>query len=150
MELRCFLSGKQFCWFHREESIFIDFSNQEIFMFKGAPLWSGILSGGISQIEDVRSYMKGEIDRKDFTVYTMRNITGAVGIMAGMEYGALVGTMVFPGIGTFVGSLIGYMVGNRIGSTIGYKTGDFLVNTPRRLYLLENSARLQPPASVLK
>jgi hypothetical protein len=118
-------------------------SKEEIFMFKGAPLWSGILSGGISQIEDVRSYMKGEIDRKDFTVYTMRNITGAVGIMAGMEYGALVGTMVFPGIGTFVGSLIGYMVGNRIGSTVGYKTGDFLVNTQRRSYALENRARLQ-------
>ncbi len=23
MEPRCFLSGKQFCWFHRDESIFI-------------------------------------------------------------------------------------------------------------------------------
>jgi outer membrane lipoprotein SlyB len=120
-------------------------SKEEFFMFKGAPFWSGILSGGISQIEDVRSYMKGEIDRKDLTVYTMRNITGAVGIMAGMEYGALVGTMVFPGIGTFVGSVVGYIVGNRIGSTIGYKTGDFLVNAKRHEYLLENRERLQQP-----
>jgi outer membrane lipoprotein SlyB len=51
-------------------------------MFKGTSFWSGVLSGGISQIGDIRSYMKGEILTQDFGVHTTSNVTGAVGIMA--------------------------------------------------------------------
>jgi outer membrane lipoprotein SlyB len=93
-------------------------------MYKGALFWSGVLSGGISQIEDTRSYMKGDLTTQDFGVHTTRNVTGAIGIMAGMEYGAMLGSAVLPGIGTIVGSILGFMVGNRVGSYAGHQVGN--------------------------
>jgi phage tail tape-measure protein len=95
-------------------------------MYRSASFWSGVVSGGLSQIEDTRSYMKGELTTSDYSVHTTRNVTGAVGIMAGMEYGAVLGTAVLPGIGTIVGSLIGFMVGNRVGSYAGYQVGNIV------------------------
>ncbi|MFC3884034.1 hypothetical protein ACFOU2_11250 [Bacillus songklensis] len=95
-------------------------------MYKGASFWSGVLSGGISQIEDMRSYMKGDLTTQDFSVHTTRNVTGAVGIMAGMEYGAVLGSAVLPGVGTIIGSILGFMIGNRVGSYAGYQVGNMV------------------------
>jgi outer membrane lipoprotein SlyB len=50
-------------------------------MYKGTSFWSGVLSGGISQIGDIRSFIKGELTPQDFSVHTTSNVTGAVGIM---------------------------------------------------------------------
>jgi outer membrane lipoprotein SlyB len=95
-------------------------------MFKGTSFWSGVLSGGISQIGDIRSYMKGEISTQDFGVHTTSNVTGAVGIMAGMEYGAVLGSAVLPRVGTIIGSLVGFIIGNRLGSYAGYQVGNMV------------------------
>lgn len=92
-------------------------------MYRGASFWSGVVSGGVSQIEDMRAYMKGDLTAQDLSVHTTRNVTGAVGIMAGMEYGAVLGSAVFPGVGTIIGSIVGFMVGNRLGSYAGYQVG---------------------------
>ncbi|MFB9758988.1 MULTISPECIES: hypothetical protein [Bacillaceae] len=97
-------------------------------MLKGAPLWSGVVAGGISQVEDVQSYIQGERDGKYLAASTVKNVTGAAGIMAGVEYGAIAGSMILPGIGTVIGSIAGYMVGNRIGSSIGATAGNLLFN----------------------
>lgn len=92
-------------------------------MYRGASFWSGVVSGGISQVEDMRSYLKGDLTTQDFSVHTTRNVTGAVGIMAGMEYGAVLGSAVLPGVGTIIGSIIGFMVGNRLGTYAGHQVG---------------------------
>lgn len=97
-------------------------------MFQGAPLWSGVVSGGISQVEDVQSYMNGEKDGKYLAASTVKNVTGAAGVMAGVEYGAIAGSMILPGVGTVIGSIAGYMIGRQIGSSIGATAGNLLFN----------------------
>jgi outer membrane lipoprotein SlyB len=95
-------------------------------MYKGTSFWTGVLSGGISQIEDIRLYRKGDLTTQDFSVNTTRNVTGAVGIIAGMEYGAVLGSAVLPGVGTIIGSIVGFMIGNRLGSYAGHQVGNMV------------------------
>ncbi|MBO8164464.1 MAG: hypothetical protein H0Z34_12190 [Brevibacillus sp.] len=95
-------------------------------MFQGGSVWAGVISGGISQLQDTQSLMKGQVKRSDYYVRTTGNLTGAVGVMAGVEYGGMLGTAVFPGIGTVVGAVLGAMAGDQIGRTIGRMTASAL------------------------
>jgi hypothetical protein len=52
-------------------------------------------------------------------VHTVGNITGAAGLAAGIEYGALLGTMFIPGIGTVLGSILGGLAGDKFGRFLG-------------------------------
>jgi len=97
-------------------------------MLQGGSLWTGIISGGLSQIQDTRSLTAGEIDKKQYAVKTTGNVTGAFGVMAGVEYGAMLGTSLMPGVGTVVGSIIGGLLGNSLGQTIGQQAGNVLMN----------------------
>lgn len=97
-------------------------------MFKGVSLWAGIISGGMAQINDTRAMASGVIDKKDYAVQTSKNLTGSLGIMAGLEYGAVLGTAIMPGVGTIIGSMIGSMIGSRIGTYAGYNAGNLLFN----------------------
>jgi outer membrane lipoprotein SlyB len=98
-------------------------------MFRGTSLWAGIISGGLSQLEDTRHLRSGQMNRSQYAANTTRNVTMAVGVMAGMGYGAVLGSAVFPGIGTIVGSVIGGLVGDRVGRTVGMEAGNMIFNT---------------------
>ncbi|MFD1955766.1 hypothetical protein ACFSL6_16750 [Paenibacillus thailandensis] len=97
-------------------------------MFKGGSLWGGLISGGISQLQDTRSFFNGEMEKSRYAVKTSENVTGAIGIMAGIEYGAMAGTAVLPGVGTVVGSVVGGLLGNSLGRKVGNEAGKMLVN----------------------
>jgi outer membrane lipoprotein SlyB len=97
-------------------------------VFQGGSLWAGVVSGGISQVQDTTDLTKGKMDKKEYTVQTAENVTSAFGVMAGVEYGALLGTTVMPGIGTAVGAVIGGVLGDRVGRLVGHQTGNAIVN----------------------
>jgi outer membrane lipoprotein SlyB len=92
-------------------------------MFNGGSMWAGVVSGGFNQMQHTRALQTGQINKQQYAVHTTTNVTGAVGIMAGIEYGAMLGTAVMPGIGTIAGSIIGGMMGDRVGRYVGQKTG---------------------------
>ncbi|MEW9670153.1 hypothetical protein [Ammoniphilus sp. 3BR4] len=93
-----------------------------------ASLWAGAISGGMSQWEDTKAYRSGHLTGNQYAAHTTKNVTGAVGIMAGIEYGAIMGTSLLPGIGTIVGSIVGGLLGDRLGRTVGMQAGNILFN----------------------
>jgi outer membrane lipoprotein SlyB len=95
-------------------------------MFRGTPLWMGVISGGISQVEDTRALAANQISARQYAANTTRNVTGAVGLMAGVEYGAVLGTSLLPGLGTVAGAMIGAVVGDRLGRYAGTQAGQLL------------------------
>jgi outer membrane lipoprotein SlyB len=97
-------------------------------MFKGGSLWAGLISGAMSQLKDTHAMTSGNISKKDFAIETSKNITGSLGIMAGIEYGAMLGSSIFPGPGTIIGALLGSMVGNRLGIYTGHHAGHIVFN----------------------
>ena len=97
-------------------------------MFKGGSLWAGLLSGAMAQLKDTHALTSGSMNKKDFAIETSKNITGSLGIMAGVEYGAMLGTSILPGPGTIIGGIIGSMVGNRIGHYAGHHAGHIVFN----------------------
>lgn len=97
-------------------------------MIQGGSLWAGLLSGGISQLQDTRNLTKGQLDTKQYAVKTTGNLTGAFGVMAGVEYGAILGTSLLPGVGTVIGSVVGGLLGDSLGRTVGVQAGNALVN----------------------
>jgi outer membrane lipoprotein SlyB len=97
-------------------------------MFRGGSLWGGIISGGISQIQDTNAMIKGDLDKKEYAIQTTENVSGAFGVMAGVEYGAILGTSVMPGVGTIIGSLMGGLLGDKLGRMVGNQTGTALFN----------------------
>jgi outer membrane lipoprotein SlyB len=97
-------------------------------MFKGGSFWGGLVSGGVSQVQDTRSLSNGQMDRSQYAVKTSENVTGAIGVMAGIEYGAMLGTTIMPGAGTVLGSIFGGMLGNTVGRRVGNEAGKVLVH----------------------
>ncbi|MDB4867224.1 MAG: hypothetical protein JWR03_1557 [Cohnella sp.] len=111
-------------------------------IFQGGSLWAGVASGAVSQFQHTLSLKKGNIDRSQYAVHTTENVTGAIGVMAGVEYGALLGTSVLPGIGTAVGAVVGAVFGDKIGRVVGQQTGQMMFKSR----MPENAA--QPAASI--
>lgn len=99
-------------------------------MFQGGSLWAGLLAGGMSQLQDTKSLQQGQMGKKQYTVQTVENVTGAVGIMAGVEYGAVLGSAVMPGVGTVAGAVLGGVLGDRIGRVVGGQAGNMLCQNP--------------------
>ncbi|PLT33116.1 hypothetical protein [Bacillus sp. V5-8f] len=99
-------------------------------MFKGVSFWAGVLSGGMAQINDTRALAAGAMDKKVYAIQTTKNVTGSFGTMAGLEYGAILGSAIIPGVGTIIGSMIGSMIGGRIGTYVGHNAGSILFNNP--------------------
>jgi phage tail tape-measure protein len=95
-------------------------------IFRGGSLWAGVLTGAITQITDTIALMNGKIKKDDYAVQTAENVSSALGVMAGIEYGAMLGSAVLPGIGTAVGSMVGGLVGDRVGRFVGNKTGNMV------------------------
>lgn len=88
---------------------------------------SGVLSGGLAQIEDTFSLVRGTITLKEYSRATTRNITGGFGFAAGLSFGAAIGSSILPGLGTIIGSLIGGLLGWQIGCQIGNQIGHVLI-----------------------
>lgn len=97
-------------------------------MLQGGSLWAGLISGGISQLQDTRNLTKGQMDTKEFAVKTTGNVTSAFGVMAGVEYGAILGTTLMPGVGTVLGSVVGGFLGDNLGRMVGTQAGNALVH----------------------
>ncbi|TVY04194.1 hypothetical protein [Cohnella terricola] len=99
-------------------------------MFQNSSLWAGLLSGGMSQLQDTKSLKQGQMDKREYTVQTVENVTGAVGVMAGVEYGAVLGSAMMPGIGTVVGAVLGGVLGDRVGRVVGGQAGNMISQNP--------------------
>jgi outer membrane lipoprotein SlyB len=97
-------------------------------IFQGGSLLGGLISGGIYQLQDTQSLRSGQMDKSQYAVQTSENVTGALGVMAGIEYGAILGTSIFPGVGTVVGSIFGGLLGNSVGRKVGNQAGKMLIN----------------------
>jgi outer membrane lipoprotein SlyB len=97
--------------------------------FSGGSLWGGLISGGLSQLQDTNALKEGQIDKKTYAVQTTENVTGAFGVMAGIEYGAILGTSIMPGVGTVLGTVVGGLLGDRVGRTVGHRAGSSLINS---------------------
>jgi phage tail tape-measure protein len=97
-------------------------------MFKGASLWAGLMSGAMAQLKDTYAMTSGNMNKKEYAIQTSKNLTGSIGVMAGIEYGAILGSSILPGPGTFIGALIGSMVGNWIGNYAGHYAGHIVFN----------------------
>ena len=76
-------------------------------MFKGGSLWGGLISGGMAQLKDTQAMTSGHMNKKEYAIQTSKNLTGSIGVMAGIEYGAILGSSIFPGPGTIIGAVIG-------------------------------------------
>ena len=107
--------------------------------FRGTSLWAGIISGGIAQYQTTQALQKGLMSKNDYAVQTTKNVTGAAGLIAGIEYGAILGTRIMPGIGTIAGSIIGGIFGDRIGSMVGIQAGSTLFQN--RMLSLESTSQ---------
>lgn len=97
-------------------------------MFQGGSLWAGVVSGGVTQFQDTQNLLNGQMERTNYAVKTAGNVTGAVGVMAGIEYGALLGTSIMPGVGTVLGAAAGGLLGDRLGRAVGLQAGNILFN----------------------
>jgi phage tail tape-measure protein len=95
-------------------------------MFKGGSLWAGVIAGGAAQLQDTIALTSGRMKTGDFAVSSTKNATMALGTMAGVECGAIVGTALMPGFGTMLGSIIGGVIGDRIGAYVGAQAGQLL------------------------
>ncbi len=89
-------------------------------MLQGGSLWSGIISGALCQAQDHNKMRSGILNKSQYAANTTKNMGGSLGIMAGVEYGALLGTTILPGVGTAVGSVAGAIIGGRLGHQIGH------------------------------
>lgn len=97
-------------------------------MFSKGTLWAGAISGGIAQIKGSREYTCGKIDENEYVVHTTRNVTETFGLMAGLEYGAMLGAALIPGVGSIVGTILGGILGDRLGNVVGIQVGNSIVN----------------------
>ncbi|RST60700.1 hypothetical protein [Siminovitchia terrae] len=95
-------------------------------MLQGGSLWTGLIAGAVNQIQDHKKLRNGHLDKNQYTTGTTKNMTGTLGIMAGVEYGAMLGTAIFPGVGTAVGSVAGAIVGGQLGHSVGHQLGNMV------------------------
>lgn len=94
--------------------------------FSKGTLWAGAISGGIAQIKDTNALAGGEIKSNEYAAQTTTNVTGAIGLMAGLEYGAMLGSSILPGVGTVAGTILGAILGDRLGNVVGNEVGNLM------------------------
>ncbi|WCK54714.1 hypothetical protein PP175_01350 [Aneurinibacillus sp. Ricciae_BoGa-3] len=99
-------------------------------MNRGTSLWAGVISGGLSQMQDTNALRNGQMSTKEYAAHTTRNVTVAAGVYAGMEYGGILGSAVLPGIGTIIGSVVGGLVGDKVARVVGMQAGNLVFNRP--------------------
>ncbi len=100
-------------------------------MFSKGTLWAGAISGGIAQIKGSREYTSGKINANEYVANTTTNVTETVGLMAGFEYGAMLGSSMIPGVGSIIGAILGGIIGDRLGNVVGTQVGNAFINHER-------------------
>ncbi|MDR3601332.1 MAG: hypothetical protein P4L49_12770 [Desulfosporosinus sp.] len=96
-------------------------------MFSKSTLWAGAFSGGINQIRGSRAYTGGKINVNEYVAHTTTNVSETLGLMAGLEYGAILGSTLIPGIGTIIGTILGGVLGDRLGNVVGIQVGNAFI-----------------------
>jgi outer membrane lipoprotein SlyB len=112
-------------------------------MYEGVSVLAGLLFGGIKQYGDTRTLNQGEMYRKEYAVETTENVTGGLGVWAGVEYGGMLGTSVLPGFGTVAGAVLGGVLGAKVGTSVGHQAGS-AVFTPKSPILQKLSDTTEP------
>ncbi|SPF49534.1 conserved hypothetical protein [Candidatus Desulfosporosinus infrequens] len=97
-------------------------------MFSKSTLWAGAISGGITQIKGSRGYTSGRINANQYVAHTTTNVSETIGLMAGLEYGAILGSSLIPGVGSIIGTILGGILGDRLGNVVGTQVGNALIN----------------------
>ncbi|EGW40072.1 hypothetical protein [Desulfosporosinus sp. OT] len=97
-------------------------------MFSKGTLWAGAISGGIAQIKGSREFTTGKINADEYVAHTTINVSETLGLMAGLEYGAVLGSALIPGIGSIVGTILGGILGDRLGNVVGIQVGNSIMN----------------------
>ena len=116
-------------------------------IFQGGSLWAGLVSGGISEAQDIIAYSNGKMKANDFASNTTKNVTGAVGTMAGIEYGVVLGTTLLPGFGTVLGAVVGGIIGDRLGRCVGVQVGNIMFHNRAQMDVVpETLVDTQPVA----
>lgn len=110
-------------------------------MFSKGTLWAGAISGGVNQIRDARNFSAGKLKEEDYVVNTTTNVTETLGLMAGLEYGAMIGSSLLPGVGSIVGTILGGILGDRLGNVVGLQVGNSLFKQERTNGIFENNPR---------
>ena len=100
-------------------------------MFSKGTLWAGAISGGIAQIKGSREYTGGKINANEYAAHTTINVSETLGLMAGLEYGAILGSALIPGFGSIIGTILGGIVGDRLGNAVGIQVGNTFINQKR-------------------
>jgi len=96
-------------------------------MFSRGTLWAGVISGGINQFRGSREYTSGKINKNEYVANTTTNVSETVGLMAGFEYGAILGSSLIPGVGTIIGTILGGILGDRLGNVVGVQLGNAII-----------------------
>ncbi|MDR3584067.1 MAG: hypothetical protein P4L59_01930 [Desulfosporosinus sp.] len=97
-------------------------------MFNKGTLWAGAISGGLTQIKGSREYTNGKINANEYVAHTTTNVSETIGLMAGLEYGAILGSSLIPGVGSIIGTILGGILGDRLGNAIGTQVGQTIIN----------------------
>ena len=100
-------------------------------MFSKGTLWAGAISGGIAQIKGSREYTSGKINENEYVAHTTINVSETLGLMTGLEYGAILGSALIPGFGSIVGTILGGILGDRLGNVVGIQVGNAIINQKR-------------------
>jgi phage tail tape-measure protein len=100
-------------------------------MFSKGTLWAGAISGGINQIRGSREYTGGEITANEYVAHTTTNVSETIGLMAGLEYGAMLGSSLIPGVGSILGTIVGGILGDRLGNVVGRQVGNAFIDRER-------------------
>ena len=100
-------------------------------MFSKGTIWAGAISGGIAQIKGSREYTGGKINANEYVAHTTINVSETLGLMAGLEYGAILGSALIPGFGSIVGTILGGIIGDRLGNVVGVQVGNAFINQKR-------------------
>ena len=100
-------------------------------MFSKGTIWAGAISGGITQIKGSREYTGGKINEDEYVAHTTTNVSETIGLMAGLEYGAILGSSLIPGVGSIIGTILGGILGDRLGNVLGTEVGNAFINHKR-------------------
>ncbi|CAA7600458.1 Hypothetical protein DEACI_1111 [Acididesulfobacillus acetoxydans] len=95
-------------------------------MLSKGTLWAGVISAGFALWRDAGAHRSGRLDDREYAVHTTSDLTSALGLMAGFEYGACLGSAIVPGAGAVIGTILGGIVGDRLGQALGQGAGSAL------------------------
>ena len=105
-------------------------------MFTRSTWIVGAITGGLRQLMYTSAYGQNQLTGNQYAAQTAHNVTETFGMMAGFEYGAILGSSIFPGVGTIAGTILGAVVGEKLGNIIGGKVGNILLDQQQSPKLL--------------